>query len=162
MTARGLISLLGLLGSALAFTAAAQEAPSPEEQAESATATRQAVFKLLGFNIGPIVGMAREEMVFDAAMAERNARRIAALAPMIPDVFAAMDTREYDVETEALPIVWEKPDELAEKMRGLVEAANTFADTAAAGDQAATLGGLRALGGACGNCHDVFREDHDD
>ena len=161
MTKRVWISIAVLLGSVLALTATAQEAPSPQERAEDATATRQAVFKLLRFNIGPIVGMARGEIEFDAAKAERNARRIAALAPMIPDVFGAMDTREFDVETEALPVVWEKPEELAEKMRGLVEAANTFADTAAGGDQAATLGGLRALGGACGNCHDVFRVDDD-
>ena len=133
----------------------AQDAPSPAEQAAAATETRQAVFKLLGFNIGPIVGMARGEVEFDAAIAERNARRIAALAPMIPDVFAAMDTREYDVETEALPLIWDNMDELAEKAANLVDAANTFADIAATGDQAATLGGLRALGGACGNCHDI-------
>ena len=161
MTKRVLISILVLFGSALAAAASPQEAPSPQERAEDATATRQAVFKLLRFNIGPIVGMARGQMEFDAAIAERNARRIAALAPMITEVLGAMDTREFDVETEALPVVWEKPDELAEKMQALIEAANTFADTAAAGDQEATLGGLRALGGACGNCHDVFRVDDD-
>jgi len=161
MTKRVLISIVVLLGSAFTLTATAQEAPSPQERAEDATATRQAVFKLLRFNIGPIVGMAKGEVEFDAAIAERNARRIAALAPMIPEVLGAMDTREFDVETEALPIVWEKPNELAEKMQALVEAANTFADTAAGGDQAATLAGLRALGGACGNCHDVFRVDDD-
>lgn len=153
--------MMVLLGTALALTTAAEEAPSPEERAEDATATRQAVFKLLAFNIGPIVGMARGMVEFDAAIAERNARRIAALAPMIPELIGAMDTREFDVETEALPVAWEQPDELAEKARELVAAANTFADTAAGGDQAATLGGLRALGGACGNCHDTFRVDDD-
>ncbi len=161
MIRKVLISMMVLLGTVLAFTANAEEALSPEESAEDATATRQAVFKLLAFNIGPIVGMARGEREFDAAMAERNARRIAELAPMIPDVVGAMDTREFDVETAALPVAWEKPGELAEKARELVAAANTFADTAAGGDQAATLGGLRALGGACGNCHDTFRVDDD-
>ncbi len=161
MTKKILISMMVLLGTALALTTAAEEAPSPEERAEEATATRQAVFKLLAFNIGPIVGMARGMVEFDAAIAERNARRIAALAPMIPELLGAMDTREFDVETDALPVAWEQPDELAEKARELVAAANTFADTAAGGDQAATLGGLRALGGACGNCHDTFRVDDD-
>jgi len=162
MTKRVLISMMVLLSATLTLTTSAQETPSPEERAEDATATRQAVFKLLAFNIGPIVGMARGTVEFDAAIAERNARRIAALAPMIPDVVGAMDTREFDVETAALPIAWEKPDELADKAQELVAAANTFADTAAGGDQAATLGGLRALGGACGNCHDTFRVDDDD
>ena len=161
MTKKILISMMVLLGTALALTTAAEEAPSPEERAEDATATRQAVFKLLAFNIGPIVGMARGTVEFDAAIAERNAKRIAALAPMIPELIGAMDTREFDVETEALPVAWEQPDELAEKAEELVAAANTFANTAAGGDQAATLGGLRALGGACGNCHDTFRVDDD-
>ncbi len=161
MTKKVLISMMVLLGTALALTTAAEEAPSPEERAEDATATRQAVFKLLAFNIGPIVGMARGMVEFDAAIAERNARRIAALAPMIPELIGAMDTREFDVETEALPVAWEQPDELAEKAEELVAAANTIANTAASGDQAATLGGLRALGGACGNCHDTFRVDDD-
>lgn len=141
--------------------AAEEEGPTPEQQAAAATETRQAVFKLLAFNIGPIVGMARGAP-FDAAVAERNATRIAALAPMIPDLFAAMDTRGFDVETEALPVIWENPDDFAAKATALQEAATTFAATAAGGDQAETLGGLRNLGGACGNCHDSFRVDDED
>ena len=147
-----------LFSTVFAATASAQEAPTPAEQAAAATATRQAVFKLLGFNIGAIIGMARGAP-FDAAIAERNARRIAALAPMIPEVFAAMDTRKFDVTTQALPVIWDNTDEFAEKANNLVAAANQFADTAAGGDQAATLGGLRSLGGACGSCHDTFREE---
>ncbi|MCH8141488.1 MAG: FHA domain-containing protein [Proteobacteria bacterium] len=95
------------------------------------------------------------------AIAERNARRIAMLATMIPERLGAMDTREFDVETEALPLIWDNLDEIANKAQNLVEAANTFADIAAGGDQQATLGGLRSLGGACGSCHDTFRVDDD-
>jgi cytochrome c556 len=146
------------LGVALALPSAAQDV-TPEEHAANATATRQAVFKLLGFNIGPIGGMARGMVEFDAAIAERNAQRIAALAPMIPDLFAAMDTREFDVQTLALPIIWDNMDELADLTNKLVEAANNFADIAAGGDQAETMAALQSLGGACGNCHERFREE---
>jgi len=139
----------------------AQEAPTPEQQAATATKNRQAVFTLLGVNMGPIAGMARGTVPFDAAVAERNARRIAMLATMIPERFAAMDTHEYDVKTEALPIIWENPDDFAEKAKALQEAAITFAELAASGDQATTLGGLRAFGSTCGNCHDTYREDDD-
>jgi cytochrome c556 len=144
-----------------ALTAGAQEGPTPEQQAATATENRQAVFKLLGVNMGPIVGMARGAVPFDAALAERNARRIAMLAPMIPERFSAMDTREFDVETEALPVIWDDMDDFSAKAAALVEQANAFAETAAGGDQAATLGGLRNLGGACGNCHDAYRVDDD-
>ena len=159
MTKTVLISIMVLLGLAVALPGAAEEAPTPEQQAAAATSTRQAVFKLLYFNLGPIVGMARGEVEFDATIAERNARRIAAIAPMIPDVFGAMDTRDFDVTTEALPVIWDDMAEFSSKAASLVDAANAFADTAAGGDQATTLGGLRSLGGACGNCHDAFRVD---
>ena len=146
------------LSLALATSISAEEGPTPEQQAATATENRQAVFKLLGVNIGPIVGMARGAP-FDAAVAERNATRMAALAPMIPELFAAMDTRSFDVDTEALPAIWENPDDFAAKAAALQEAATAFAATAAGGDQAATLGGLRNLGGTCGNCHDSYRVD---
>lgn len=144
----------------LAVSVQAQDdEPTPEELAQSATETRQAVFKLLAFNMGPIGGMARGQVEFDAALAERNARRIAALAPMIPELFAARDTRDFDVETEALPVIWDNMDEFQEKAATLEEAALTFAETASGGDRAQVLGGLRAFGATCGNCHDDFRVD---
>ena len=98
---------------------------------------------------------------FDAEVAETNGRRIAALAPMIPDVMNAMDTREFDVETEALDIVWEDQSDFRIKAEALEEAANAFADAAATGDQRAAMGAFRGLGGGCGNCHDKFRVDTD-
>ena len=150
---------IAVLAVALALPSAAQQQMSPEERAAGATSTRQAVFKLLAFNIGPIGGMAREMVEFDAALAERNARRIAALAPMIPELFAAMDTREFDVETLALPLIWDNMGEFSDATDKLVVAATNFADIAAGGDQAATLGALASLGGACGDCHDRFREE---
>ncbi|MDP6376920.1 MAG: cytochrome c [Pseudomonadales bacterium] len=161
MRTRALSSVLVVAFTALALPSFAQEAPSPEKRAENATATRQGLFKLLGFNMAPIVGMARARLPFDAATAERNARRIASLAPMIPDVLAAMDTREFDVETEALPLIWDNLDDIDDKAQNLVSEANKFADVAADGDQQLTLRGLRALGGACGNCHDAYRVDND-
>ena len=54
----------------------------------------------------------------------------------------------------------QNPD-FSEKASALEEAANAFAELAASGDQATTLGGLRSLGGTCGNCHDSYRVDDD-
>ncbi|MDX1491766.1 MAG: cytochrome c [Pseudohongiellaceae bacterium] len=151
----------GLVIASLATTLSvtAQQAPTPEQLAQRATETRQAVFKLLGYNMGTISGMARGTVEFDAEIAERNAQRIAALAPMIPELFAANDTRSFDVETEALPVIWEDLEGFTSKANNLLEAANTFAATASGGDRAAVLGGLRAFGSTCGSCHDAFRQE---
>lgn len=148
-----------ILSTTTAMTTLAQQTPTPEQLAQSATETRQAVFKLLGYNMGAISGMARGTVEFDSAVAQRNAERIAALAPMIPELFAARDTREFSVETEALPVVWEQMDLFNEKANNLLAAANTFASLAESGDRTAILGGLRAFGSTCGNCHDTFRVD---
>ncbi|PCI74446.1 MAG: cytochrome C [SAR86 cluster bacterium] len=155
-----LVSALAMLVSGSFFTASAQDEPTPALIAAGATDTRQSVFKLLYFNLIPIAGMARGAP-FDAEVAEQNARNIAALAPMIPGLFAAADTRDFDVETEALDVIWEDPTGFAAKAQALMEAAGTFADVAAGGDRGATLGAFRALGGGCGNCHDDFRVDTD-
>ena len=148
------------LATTVIFTATAQDdaPPTPAELAAASTETRQAVFKLLGFNMAPISGMARGAE-FDAAVAERSARRIAALAPMIPEVFAARDTREFAVETEALPIIWDNMMDFNQKSMDLQAAANTFAEVAAGGDRNTTIAAIRAFGSTCGNCHREYRVD---
>lgn len=156
---------LCILGTATLWglDARADKAPTtPEEHAARAVEMRQSVVNLFAFNIGPISGMARGKAEFDADIAARNARRIAALAPMLIEAFEAMDTRPYDVKTEALPVIWEKFDEFKQKNDALIEAANEFAAIADRGDKAETLGALRGFGGKCGDCHDTFRVDDED
>ncbi|MFK7864651.1 MAG: cytochrome c [Pseudohongiellaceae bacterium] len=153
------LSALAVLGSGVLATVSAQDAPTPEQQAAGAVDTRKSVFKLLRFNLIPLVGMA-QGAPFDAAVAERNGRRIAALAPMIPDLFAH-DTRDFDVETTALDKIWDNQPDFSDKAQALVDNATAFADAAATGERGATLGAFRALGGSCGNCHDDYRVDED-
>jgi cytochrome c556 len=71
------------------------------------------------------------------------------------------DTRDFDVETEALDVIWENKAEFENKAMALMNNANAFADLAATGDRGQTLGAFRALGGSCGDCHDTFRVDND-
>jgi len=132
---------------------------TPEEQAASAVTTRKAVMRVLSFNTGPINGMARGQVDFDAALTERNARRVAAIAPMIMETFMAMDTRSYDVETTALPAIWEDSEGFQEAVDAMVQGANEFAEIAAGGDQNEIMGAIRAFGSNCGSCHDNFRAD---
>ena len=159
-----LLVLAGFIATGTFYAASAQDGaedgPTPEQMAAAATTDRQAVFKLLRFNIGPIIAMTRGAP-FDAELAERNGRRIAAIAPMISETLAAMDTRGYGVETEALDSIWDNMDDFQVKTQALVDAANDFADAASGGDMAATLGAVRGLGGTCGNCHETYREDND-
>ena len=159
MTRTIIAAALVVAGIALTTGAIAQNTQTPEEQAQGAINTRKSVVRLFAFNMAPINAMARGNQEFDAALVERNARRIAALAPMLPEVFAAMDTRDFDLETEALPVIWDEFEEFQRRANNLIEGVNNLAAVAAAGDQAETIRTAGAIGRTyCGGCHEMFRE----
>ena len=148
-----------MIVSSIVFTSYAQDM-TPEEQAAAAVDQRKSLFKTIRYNLGPIAGMA-QGAPFDAEIAERNARRIAVMATMIPEMLA-VDTSNFDnIETTALDSIWDNQDDIAAKAQALIDNANAFADTAATGEMGATLGAFRAFGGSCGNCHDTYRVDND-
>jgi cytochrome c556 len=150
--------VLAVAGIVLTTGSIAQPAQTPEQQAQGAINTRKSVVRLFAFNMAPINAMARGGE-FDAALVERNARRIATLAPMLPEAFAAMDTREFDLETEALPVIWEEFEEFQQRASNLAEAVTNLADVAATGDQAETIRTAGSIGRTyCGGCHEMFRE----
>jgi len=155
-----LVTAIGIAASGLLMNSFAQNDLTPEERAAQAVDTRKSLFKMLRFNLVPIAGMA-QGAPFDADVAERNARRIAVMATMIPEVLA-YDTSAYDsIETTALDKIWDNQNDIEVKAQALIDNANAFADAAATGNMGATLGAFRALGGSCGNCHDEYRVDED-
>ena len=75
-----------MIAFSMAFTSYAQDM-TPEEQAAAAVDQRKSLLKTIRYNLGPIAGMA-QGAPFDAEVAERNARRIAVMATMIPEMLA--------------------------------------------------------------------------
>jgi cytochrome c556 len=158
MTKPIIAAALAVAGIVLAAGSIAQPMQSPEQQAQSAVDTRKSVVRLFNFNMAPINAMARGGQ-FDAELVERNARRVAMLAPMLPEAFAAMDTREFNVETTALPIIWENFDEFEQRANDLATAVTELADMAATGNQEETMRLAGSIGRTyCGGCHEMFRE----
>lgn len=158
MTRPIIVAVLVMAGIALTTGSIAQPTQTPEQQAQGAVNTRKSVVRLFAFNMAPINAMARGGE-FDAAIVEQNARRIAVLAPMLPEAFAAMDTREFDLDTEALPVIWEEFEEFERRANNLAEAVTNLATVAASGDQAETIRMAGSIGRTyCGGCHEMFRE----
>ena len=148
MFRRSLVLLAAFTLSASAFAA--------DEQTEAAVDTRQGLLKTVGFYMGPMVGMARQQIPFDAERMQYNAERIAELAPMIPDVFRR-DTRGADVTTEARDGIWENTEDFADKAATVAARAADLA--AATGDgQGAAMKAFGAMGAACKACHDEYRQ----
>jgi cytochrome c556 len=149
------LAVVGVLG--IAGAMAADSAPTPEDQAKAAVDIRESIFKLQGWNMDPMAAMLRRRIPFDAKIIERNADRLVALSQMIPDAFKP-DTRKFNVETEALPLIWDNMDDFTKKAGDLTAAAKALAMTAASGDQGMTIRAVADVGKACGACHDKFRK----
>lgn len=127
------------------------------EQAQEAAETRQAIFKLLAWNMDPMGDMLRNQRPFDIERVERSATRIAQLGAMIPDAFER-DTREFALATQARDGIWSNADDFAARAGDLVEAAEALRAAAEGGEQPSVLQAIGALGQACGACHDAYRD----
>lgn len=143
--ASGLAVILGL-GAAMAQGA-------HQTQVEA----RQGQFRLLSFNLGPLVQMARGDIEYDAeaaAAAAANMARVASLDQrgLWPE---GSDNAAHD-GTRALPNVWDDPDGFADKLDALRSATRAIED-AAGEDLDALRGALGPVAQACAACHDVNR-----
>ena len=127
-----------------------------DEATVNAVETRQGIFKLVRAYFGPIYGMVRGQVEFDAATVNRNATKIAELADMIPDGFRT-NTAGADVLTESLDGIWDDIEDFNAKAATLVERANALAE-ASAGGLDATRKAFGGMGQACKACHDDYRE----
>lgn len=64
-------------------------------------------------------------------------------------------------DSEALPVIWEEPEEFAAAIAKVKDASAAFVVAAESGDAERIGGAFRELGGACRGCHDRFRVAHD-
>jgi cytochrome c556 len=146
------------LASAVAMltTGAIANSAQSLKHAESATQLRQSVFSLLGSNMGPLGGMAKGKIAFDAEKAGKHALRIHQLSLMIAD-YTRTDTSAHKVKTEALDAVWQQPDAFAQRIKDLTLASENLQKAAASGNEAAVKKAIGGVGRTCGGCHDDFK-----
>jgi cytochrome c556 len=64
-------------------------------------------------------------------------------------------------DSEALPVIWEEPDDFAEAVEKAEQATAAFRESVASGDTDAIQSAFREVGMACRGCHDRFRRDED-
>lgn len=119
---------------------------------------RQGQFKLLAFNVGPIVAMAQGNMEYDAATAQLAADNIVALTSLDQSRLWPEGSGNDSIDnTRALPSIWADSEDFAAKFADLRSAALSMQE-AAGTDLAALRGQLRALGGSCSACHEDYRQ----
>lgn len=126
-------------------TALAQEEPQ---------VVRQDLMKEIGRSVGALGAIAKGEKPYDAATVETSLKTISTNTQAFPDQFPAGS--ESGHETEALPAVWEKPEQFragAEKLH--TEAQAVMASMPA--DQEGVKAAMGRLGAVCSDCHETFR-----
>ena len=112
---------------------------------------RSDLMKMQGMNIGILDKMAKGEEPYDLAKAEAAKAVLIDTSSKIETVFA--EPGGADPASEAKPEIWTNWEDFLAKAKGLNDAA-TALDVASAESIGAGLG---AVGGACVECHKVYR-----
>ena len=127
-----------------------------DERTQKTIEARQGLLKVVAQYFGPIVGIAKGQIPYDAALIEKNAGKVAQLAPMITDMFA-LDTSASGIETEAKAAIWADYADFSAKAATTTKRAQALVAATAEG-QGATMKAFGALGASCKSCHDSYRQ----
>ena len=114
---------------------------------------RQSAMVLQGKYFGPMNNMAQGKIPYDAKIVARNTTYLHALSEMPWDGFTP-ETK--DIESRALPSVWEQAPKFKEAQDRFTAAVNKL--VAAKGDEAAAKAAIGEVGKSCGACHENFRK----
>lgn len=97
----------------------------------------------------------------DVAVISEAVGEVNRLAGAMPSWFPAGTGPESGVETEALPVIWDEPEDFAAKVANLQMAVAELQAAAGSGDMDAIGAAVKTVGGACQSCHKKFRLDDD-
>ena len=134
----------------VAGLAAAQAKP------EQLVKQRQSAMTLIAKYWGPIAGMASGKVSpYNADVISRNATYLENLAQMPWDGFHENTKGE---KSRALPAIWEQPGKVKEAISRFQSEVDKLNQVAKGGDEGAIKTQIGAVGKACANCHDNFRQ----
>ena len=140
----------------LALTTPGFAAKDPLKKAIKA---RQGEMQLRAFNVGPLFGMAKGKIDYDADLAKKLAGNLKLMLDLDNGRAWAKgsDIDNYMGDTTALPKIWTTYPEISEYGKKYVAAINELA-AVAGNDVDALKSKMGAVGKSCKGCHDEFRE----
>ncbi len=115
---------------------------------------RQAVMRSMDGHMGALGGIVKGDISF-GDHAGLHADAIAATSQIILDLFP--EGSDTGAETLAKAEIWQDLDTLSANVEQLQAAAVVLQAAVASGDSAAIGAAFGDVGGACGNCHGMFR-----
>ena len=131
--------------------------PALANEKEDAVAARQAFYKQLGGEMGPLVKILKGD--YDAAAAQQHADNLAEITKTDVTTFFIEGTSNQDMpgKTEASPKIWEDMAGFKDKFAALQTAVATLKAEAGKG-KGELAAAFKGVGGSCKSCHDAFRE----
>ena len=145
---------------AAAALVAAGLSPAVAGEFDKQIKTRKALMQLYAWNIGQLGGMAKGEIPYDAAQAQRAADNLLTLTGLGDGAMwpKGSDSTALGKETRAMAEIWAEGSEIGAKSQALKDAAAAMAAVAGNGLEA-VQGEIKNLGGGCGGCHKKYREE---
>jgi cytochrome c556 len=156
MTRKTALTFIMALGLALTAGAAAAGLTGAE-----AAKDRQVHFKEMGKAMKTISDQLKSGAP-DQSLVKIQTALIADHAKALPSWFPADSGPSTGVKMQALPVVWTDKANFAAKAHNLQVAAAKLNAVAQAGDTTDFIPALKATGGACKSCHEIFRQKDND
>lgn len=156
---QGMLAIGGTLVAAVLATSAIGDSHADKAIAATVKA-RQSQMTLNSFNIGLLGGMAKGDIEYDADAATAAARNLAALSQLDQSRLWPKGSDNVSLgadNTRALPAIWEAGSTVGDKGMALATAAIAL-EQAAGGGLDALQGAMGAVGKACGDCHETYRQ----
>ena len=138
----------------LAFAFTAIGASLAHEGATGLIAERMAVMTNIGRELKAIADLlAGSEL--DIATLAQHAEVLHENCHKVQNMFPL---GSFDHHSHALPTIWEKPEEFADKMRQPHRATEKLTAIVASGDRAMIMASFEAVRDTCRGCHETFRK----
>jgi cytochrome c556 len=115
---------------------------------------RQAAMTLQSKYYGPLAGMAKGKVPYNAEIVARNAMFLDVLNKMPWDGFTPSTK---DEKSRALPAVFENADKFKEAQDRFQAEVSKLVAATKGGDEGAVKQQIGAVGKTCGSCHNDFR-----
>lgn len=120
---------------------------------------RQSAMKIYKWYMGPMGGMVKGKIPFDAAAFNNQAQGLATAASLdLGPGFPENSFSDMESETDAKPDIRENWADFESKYQAFREASEKLAATAAGGEMAAIKEQFAATGKTCKGCHQDYRE----
>lgn len=121
---------------------------------------RQSAMKIYKWYLGPMAGMVKGKIPFDAASFKNKAQGLATAGGLdLTQGFPENSFSDMESDSDAKPEIRENWADFESKYQAFVEASKKLASVAEGGDMAAIKKQFAATGKTCKGCHEDYREE---